>query len=105
MDIKISIVDIMQIQPRYLKRLCFLSFVNEKFNKNAKVEKLTEKLGRGVRLTVIGPLHAIPLGKRKTALDWHSDRSQFHHFIGLTLRNKAAAETSKNEISSVWKNY
>ena len=30
--------------------------MNEKFNKNAKVEKLTKKVGRGVRLIVIGPL-------------------------------------------------
>ena len=30
--------------------------MNEKFNKNAKVEKLTKKLGRGVRQIVIGPL-------------------------------------------------
>ena len=29
--------------------------MNEKFNKNAKVEKLTKTLGRGVRLIVIGP--------------------------------------------------
>ena len=31
--------------------------MNEKFNKNAKVEKLTKKLGRGVRLIVIGPFY------------------------------------------------
>ena len=30
--------------------------MNEKFNKNAKVEKLTKKVGRGARLIVIGPL-------------------------------------------------
>ena len=30
--------------------------MNEKFDKNAKVEKLTKNLGRGVRLIVIGPL-------------------------------------------------
>ena len=29
--------------------------MNEKCNKNAKVEKLTKKVGRGVGLTVIGP--------------------------------------------------
>ena len=45
----------MQIQPRFLKLWCFLYFMNEKFNKNAKVEKLTKKVGRGVRLIVIGP--------------------------------------------------
>ena len=28
----------------------------EEFNENAKVEKLTKKVGRGVRLIVIGPL-------------------------------------------------
>ena len=45
----------MQIQPRFLKLWCFLYFMNEKFIKNAKVEKLTKKVGRGVRLIVIGP--------------------------------------------------
>ena len=34
--------------------------MNEKFNKNAKVEKLTKKVGRGVRLIVIGPLAMPP---------------------------------------------
>ena len=29
--------------------------MNEQFNKNAKVEKLTKKVGRGVRLIVKGP--------------------------------------------------
>ena len=33
--------------------------MNEKFNENAKVEKLTKKVGRGVRLIVIGPLFKI----------------------------------------------
>ena len=47
MDIKISIIDI------YFANLTFLYFMNEKFDKNAKVEKLTKKLGRGVRLIVI----------------------------------------------------
>ena len=45
----------MQILLRYLQLWWFLYFMNEKFNKNVKVEKLTEKLGRGVRLIVIGP--------------------------------------------------
>ena len=40
--------------PESLKLWCFLYFMNEKFNKNAKVEKLTKKVGRGVRLIVIG---------------------------------------------------
>ena len=31
--------------------------MNEKFNKNAKVEKFTNMLGRGVRLIVIDPFH------------------------------------------------
>ena len=31
--------------------------MNEKFNKNANVEKLTKKVVRGVRLIVIGPLY------------------------------------------------
>ena len=30
--------------------------MNEQFNKNAKVDKLTKKVGRGVRLIVKGPL-------------------------------------------------
>ena len=38
-----------------------LYFVNEKFNKNAKVEKLTKKLGRGVCLIVKGPLYWLSL--------------------------------------------
>ena len=50
------LIFVMQIQPRFLKLWCFLYFMNEKFNKNAKVEKLTKKVGRGVRLIVIGPL-------------------------------------------------
>ena len=33
-----------------------LYFMNEKFNKNAKVEQLTKMLGRGVHLIVILPL-------------------------------------------------
>ena len=44
MDIKISIIDI-----------CYATLMYEKFNKNSKVEKLTKKLGRGVRLIVIDP--------------------------------------------------
>ena len=35
--------------------------MNEKFNKNAKVEKLTKKVGRGVRLIVIGPFEHVTL--------------------------------------------
>ena len=48
------------MQPRSLKLSCFLYFMNEKFNKNAKVEKLTKKMGRGVRLIVIGPFYMEP---------------------------------------------
>ena len=56
MDIKISIIDICYANTaRYLKLLWFLYFINEKFNKNAKVEKLTKKLGTSVRLIVKGP--------------------------------------------------
>ena len=33
--------------------------MNEKIYKNAKVEKLTKKVGRGVRLIVIGPFIAV----------------------------------------------
>ena len=55
-DIKISIIDIFCANTaRYLKLWWFLYFINEKLNKNAKVEKLTTKLGRGVGLIVIGP--------------------------------------------------
>ena len=60
-DIKISIIDICYTNTaRYLKFWWFLYFINEKFNKNAKVEKLTKKLGRGVRLIVKGPLIFMP---------------------------------------------
>ena len=48
------LIFVMQIQARSLKLWCVLYFMNEKFNKNAKVEKLTKKVGRGVRLIVIG---------------------------------------------------
>ena len=34
--------------------------MNEKINKNAKVEKLTKKVGKGVRLIVIGPFSKSP---------------------------------------------
>ena len=51
----------MQIRPRYLILWWFLYFINKKLNKNAKVEKLTKKLGRSVRLIVIGPFPKIPL--------------------------------------------
>ena len=57
MDIKISIIDICFANTaRYLKLKWFLYFINQKFNKNAKVEKLTKKLGKSVRLIVKGPL-------------------------------------------------
>ena len=43
---KISIIDIYNANTaRYLKLWWFLYFINEQFNKNAKVEKLTKKLG------------------------------------------------------------
>ena len=55
MDIKISIIDICYAKTAPIpKTLMVLYFINEKFNKNAKVEKLTKKLGRSVRLS---PLH------------------------------------------------
>ena len=38
--------------------------MNEKFNKNAKVEKFTTMLGIAVRLIVIDPLYEIILGLR-----------------------------------------
>ena len=60
MDIKISIIDICYANTApNPKTLMFLYFMNEKFNKNAKVEKLTKKVGRGVRLIVIGPSSGI----------------------------------------------
>ena len=37
--------------------------MNEKLNKNAKVEKLSKKVGRGVRLIVIGPLKKIVISE------------------------------------------
>ena len=57
MDIKISIIDICysNTAPVPLMVWRFLYFINEKLNKNAKVEKLTKKLGRSVRLIVRGP--------------------------------------------------
>ena len=42
----------------------------EKFNKNAKVEKLTKKVGRGVRLIVIGPFFPI-IPDRSIRIDRH----------------------------------
>ena len=42
-------------------------FINEKFNKNAKVEKLTKQLGRSVRLIV-----KCPYRMNKTCL-WNTD--------------------------------
>ena len=40
MDIKISIIDIYYVNTaRYLKCWCFLYIMNEKFIKNAKIEK------------------------------------------------------------------
>ena len=39
--------------------------MNEKFNNNAKVEKLTKKVGSGVRLIVIGPLFGISIQFKK----------------------------------------
>ena len=49
---KISIIDICYANTAPIPK-------NEKFNKNAKVEKLTKKLGRSVRLIVKGPLFVI----------------------------------------------
>ena len=57
-DIKISIIDIcytnMAPIPKNLD--VFLYFMNEKFNKNAKVENFTNMLGIDVPLIVINPL-------------------------------------------------
>ena len=38
-----------------LSQISSFSFKNEKFNKNAKVKKITKKVGRGVRLIAKGP--------------------------------------------------
>ena len=60
-DIKISIIDICYANTAPIpKTLMVLYFISEKFNKNAKVEKLTKKLGRGVRPIVIGPYEKNP---------------------------------------------
>ena len=47
---------VIQIWPWYPKLSCFLYCMNEKFNKNAKVEKFTNMLGIAVRLIIIDPL-------------------------------------------------
>ena len=54
---KISIIDICytNMAPIY-NTSCFLYFMIEKFNKNAKIEKFTNMLGIAVRLIVIDPL-------------------------------------------------
>ena len=62
MDIKISIIDIYYANTAPIpKTLKFFYCMDEKFNKNAKVERLTKKVGRGVRLIVIGPLRETEL--------------------------------------------
>ena len=43
--------------------------MNEKFNKNAKVEKFTTMLGIAVRLIVIDPVHLCDFGAR-TLSNW-----------------------------------
>ena len=56
-DIKISIIDICYTNMAPLSKTCmFIYFMNEKFNKNAKVEKFTTMRGIAVRLIVIDPL-------------------------------------------------
>ena len=79
-----------QIWPRYPKLYCFLYFMNEKINKNAKVENFTIMLGRGVRLIVIDPFsdHMAQV----TAFDvdiitiegTEDNRFCILHFFGLT---------------------
>ena len=49
--------------------------MNEKFNKNAKVEKLTKKVGRGVRLIVIGPLDWSLNQIAKSGLKWNEAKN------------------------------
>ena len=56
--------------------------MNEKFNKNAKVEKLTKKVGRGVRLIVIGPFEMTKNGASEWAKNiFRIPRSFFQLFI------------------------
>ena len=57
---KISIIDICYANTAPIPNTLMASLLHEwkikkKKRKNAKVEKLTKKLGRGVRLIVIGP--------------------------------------------------
>ena len=68
----------MQIRPQYLKLWWFLYFINEKFNKNAKVEQLTKKLWRSVRLIVIGPLIPSRFCKDLFKLETDSESYTFH---------------------------
>ena len=58
-DIKISIFDICYTNVAPISKTLMFYFMNEKFNKNAKVEKFTTMLGIAVRLIVIDPLHVI----------------------------------------------
>ena len=46
------------------KTLMFLYFMNEKFNKNAKVEKFTNMLGIAVCLIVIDPFIHCNIGRK-----------------------------------------
>ena len=55
--------------------------MNEKFNKNAKVEKLTKKVGRVVRLIVIGPFGVLRAPNVSTLINlkicWFIESSHF----------------------------
>ena len=55
--------------------------MNEKFNKNAKVEKLTKKVGRGVRLIVIGPYWGLAF------FALHPLKIHFHKFYKAFQQN------------------
>ena len=61
-DIKISINYICYTNmARYPNLKCFLYFMNEKINKNAKVEKFTIMLAIAVRLMNVRPIRLLPL--------------------------------------------
>ena len=62
----------------------------KKFNKNAKVEKLTKKLGRSVRLIVIGPL-CISCDRNLLNITLYCQRSlimPFHQYFYSSNRKK-----------------
>ena len=55
--------------------------MDEKFNKNAKVDKLTKKVGRGVRLIVIGPYNDLISYANVIRLLKLSFKINLHHLV------------------------